>query len=327
MIGKVLKIAAFCALFIVITGVSAYFTLSLVIKSEDTVVVPDLVGKDVVFVLEALTELGLNTKVRGSEYSTDIPKHHVIHQEPEPGVEIKKGRDVRILISKGTETVPTPNLIGLSHRQAVIIFDENDLCRGHVATTFDPGFEREMVIAQVPLPGNLTRRGECVDLLVSKGPRPVAFKMPAVTGLPLEDALARIEQNRLTHGVVRAEQVTGKPHRSILDQDPPAGYRVAIHTAVDLVVNRRRVSAEKSDGSAGSTDRVGSFFRYRTPNGYLRKHLRVQVKHPEFSIDLFDEFIRPGSDIWLILPTDEGATVLVYEDEKLTRTMIPDPWQ
>ena len=106
MIGKVLKIAAFCALFILIAGVSAYFTLSLVIKSEDTVVVPDLVGKDVVFVLEALTELGLNTKVRGSEYSADIPKHHVIHQEPEPGVEIKKGRDVRILISKGTETVP-----------------------------------------------------------------------------------------------------------------------------------------------------------------------------------------------------------------------------
>ena len=326
MIGKVLKIAAFVALFIVIAGVSAYFTLSLVIKSEDTVVVPDLVGKDVVFVLEALTELGLNTKVRGSEYSADIPKHHVIHQEPEPGVEIKKGRDVRILISKGTETVPTPNLIGLSHRQAVIIFDENDLCRGHVATAYDAGFEREMVITQTPLPGNLIRRGECVHLLVSRGPRPAAFKMPAVTGLSLEDALARIEQNRLTHGIIRAEQVTGKPTRSILDQDPPAGHRVAIHSAVDLVVNRRRASAAKADTSAGSTGRVGSFFRYRTPNGYLRKHLRVQVKHPEFSIDLFDEFIRPGSDIWLILPTDEDATVLVYEDDKLTRTLIPDPW-
>ena len=327
MIGKVLKIAAFCALFIVIAGVSAYFTLSLVIKSEDTVVVPDFVGKDVVFVLEALTELGLNTKVRGSEYSADIPKHHVIHQEPEPGVEIKKGRDVRILISKGTETVPTPNLIGLSHRQAVIIFDENDLCPGHVAITFDAGFEREMVITQVPLPGSLIRRGECVDLLLSKGLRPTAFKMPVVTGLPLEDALARIEQNRLTHGAIRAEQKTGKPTRSILDQDPPAGYRVAANTAVDLVVNRRRASAAKTAEAAGSTGRIGSFFRYRTQKGYLRKHLRVQVKHPGFSIDLFDEFIRPDSDIWLILPTDEDATVLVYEDDKLTQTLIPDPWR
>ena len=167
MIGKVLKIAAFCALFILIAGISAYFTLSLVIKSEDTVVVPDFVGKDVVQVLEVLTELGLNTKVRGSEYSADIPKHHVIFQEPEPGAEIKKGRDVRILISKGTETVPIPNLIGLSQRQAGIIFDEIDLCPGQVATTADAAFERETVIAQVPAPGRLIRRGECVDLLVS----------------------------------------------------------------------------------------------------------------------------------------------------------------
>lgn len=324
MIGKVLKIAAFGALFIVIAGVSAYFTLSLVIKSEDTVVVPDFVGKDVVFVLETLTELGLNTKVRGSEYSADIPKHHVIQQEPEPGVEIKKGRDVRILISKGTETVPMPNLIGLSQRHAVIIFDENDLCRGHFATTPDAAFERETVIAQVPLPGRLIRRGDCVDLLVSNGPRPLAFKMPVVTGLPLEDALVRVEQYRLAQGTIRAEQLIGKPARSILDQDPPAGYRVAANTAVDLVVNRRRDVTAAADATTG---RIGSFFRYRTKEGYLRKHLRVQVKHPGFSIDLFDEFIRPGSDIWLILPTDEDATVLVYEDDKLTQTLIPDPWR
>ncbi len=324
MIGKLLKIAAFCALFVAIAGISAYFTLSLVIKSEDTVVVPNLVGNDVVSVLETLTEIGLNTKVRGSEYSADVPKHHVIEQEPEPGAEIKKGRDVRILISKGTETVPMPNLIGLSQRQAGIIFDENDLCRGQIASTPDALLERETVIAQVPAPGRLVHRGQCVDLLVSTGQRPVAFKMPAVTGLSLEEALVRIEQNRLAQGVIRVEQTAGKPARSILDQQPPAGYRVAANTAVDLVVNRRRPSATAADATAG---RTGSFFRYRTKDGYLRKHLRVEVIHPGFSIDLFDEFIRPGSDIWLILPTDQDATVLVYEDDKLTRTLVPDPWR
>ena len=74
MIRRILKIAAFGAAFIVIAGVSAYFTLSLVIKSEDTVIVPNFVGKDVVYVLEYLTELGLNTKVKGSHYSSEFPK-------------------------------------------------------------------------------------------------------------------------------------------------------------------------------------------------------------------------------------------------------------
>ena len=324
MIGKVLKIAAFVALFIVIAGICAYFTLSLVIKSEDTVVVPDFVAKDVVYVLEVLTELGLNTKVRGSEYSADIPKHHVIHQEPEPGTEIKKGRDVRIVISKGTETIPMPNLVGLSQRQAAIIFEENDLCQGQIAGTPDARFEKELVIAQAPVPGSPVRRGRCVDLLVSTGQRSPAFKMPAVTGLRLEEALVKIEQHRLVRGAIRARQVAGEPLRVILDQDPPAGYRIAANHSVELVVNRRNGRAADTDALAG---RSGPFFQYRTKDGYLRKHLRVQVKHPGFSVDLFDEFVRPGTDVWLILPTDEDATVLVYEDDTLTQTLLPEPWK
>ena len=95
-------------------GISAYLTLTLIIKSEDTVVVPYLVGKDVVYVLELLTDLGLNTKVKGSEYSADVPKNNVIFQEPAPGAEIKKGRDVRIIISKGPKSILMPNIKGLS---------------------------------------------------------------------------------------------------------------------------------------------------------------------------------------------------------------------
>ena len=74
MIPRVLKIAALFFVFIFIVAGSAYLTLTLIIKSEDTVVVPDLIGKDVVYVLELLTDLGLNTKVEGSEYSAEVPK-------------------------------------------------------------------------------------------------------------------------------------------------------------------------------------------------------------------------------------------------------------
>jgi eukaryotic-like serine/threonine-protein kinase len=65
-------------------------TLTLIIKSEDTVIVPELIGKDVVSALERLTELELNAKVKGSEYSTEFPKNHVVFQDPQPGSEIKK---------------------------------------------------------------------------------------------------------------------------------------------------------------------------------------------------------------------------------------------
>jgi len=91
-ISRIFKLSTLFFLFVLIVGASAYLTLALIIKSEDTVVVPDLSGKNVVYVLKLLTDLGLNTKVKGSEYSADIPENNVIFQEPEPGAEIKKGR-------------------------------------------------------------------------------------------------------------------------------------------------------------------------------------------------------------------------------------------
>ena len=100
MITRIAKITALGLTFIVVAGISAYLMLSFLIKSEDTVIVPDFIGKDVVYVLEYLTGLGLNTKVKGSEYSLNVPKNHVIFQQPEPGAEIKKGRDVTLLYPK-----------------------------------------------------------------------------------------------------------------------------------------------------------------------------------------------------------------------------------
>jgi serine/threonine-protein kinase len=94
MIPKFAKLAILIVVFLVVAGASAYLTLTLIIKSEDTVIVPDLVGKDVVTALEQLTDLQLNTKVNGSEYSRQFPKNHIIFQEPEPGSEIKKDRDI-----------------------------------------------------------------------------------------------------------------------------------------------------------------------------------------------------------------------------------------
>jgi beta-lactam-binding protein with PASTA domain len=70
---RIFKIAALFIVLILIIGASGYLTLTLMIKSEDTVVVPDLIGKDVVSVLKILTDLGLNTNVKWSEYSAEYP--------------------------------------------------------------------------------------------------------------------------------------------------------------------------------------------------------------------------------------------------------------
>ena len=85
MIVKVIKIAAMVLIFTGLIGASAYLTLTLLIKSEDTVVVPDLAGQDVVYALEVISDLGLHIKVIGSDFSDRVPKSHVLSQNKPPG--------------------------------------------------------------------------------------------------------------------------------------------------------------------------------------------------------------------------------------------------
>jgi beta-lactam-binding protein with PASTA domain len=323
MIGRVIKIAALCIIFIGVAGITAYLTLAFIIKSEDTVIVPDFIGKDVVYVLESLTELGLNTKVRGSEYNADVPKNHIIFQEPKAGSEIKKGRDVKIIFSKGPQMIPMPNLAGLSLQQARLIFEEQDLCRGSLATVFDISTDKDAVIAQSPPSGVTVRRGSCVDLLVSEGPRPPAYKMPDLSGLQLEDALLSIERYHLPHGEIKTQVDKGKSKNSVLEQEPPAGYRVSEGDEVNLVINRRKEAGAAIE-QAGAA--AGGIFHYRIDNGFLKRHIRVQLNRDGLTSDLFDDFVGPGKDIWLIIPRDQSATLLVYDDDRLVRTEVYDNW-
>jgi len=316
---KIGKISALVLSFITFAGITAYLTLTLLIKSEDIVIVPDLIGKEVVYVLEILTDLGLNTKVKGFEYSENIPKNHIIFQQPKPSVEIKKGRDIKIVISKGAKYILMPNLRGLSLQQARIIIEENGLCHGKQSVTYSSIFEKDNIIAQVPSPGAQIARGECINLLLSLGIRPRGYKMPVLNGLALDDAIGLIEKSNLILGEIKYLFFKDKPKDTITDQDPLAGSLVLEGNLVNLVLNSKD-GTQSSEYIAGTTS--GTFFRFRTTNGFLKRHILVSLTGLTFSNDLLNEFVKPGEEIWLLVPNEKGATLLVYEDDELVLNKV-----
>ncbi len=321
MISRILKIAVLFFLFVLVVGAGAYFTLTLIIKSEDTVVVPDLFGKNVVYVLELLTDLGLNTKVKGSEYNADVPENNVIFQEPEPGAEIKKGRDVRIVISKGAKSILMPNLKGLFVRQARIILEENSLRRGEISGTYSNSLKKDEIIAQFPSQGTMITRGECVNLLVSVGVRPRAYKMPDLLGLSLSSAITMIESIDLVLGEIKTHFYKDKPINTVVAQELIFGYRVTQGSTVNIVINRKPVGKGHNylNESQG-----GSLFRHRIEDGFLKRHIRVRLNSFGVSIDLFDGFMKPGEEIWLLIPRRNNSTVFLYEDGELIKTLVYD---
>jgi serine/threonine-protein kinase len=247
----------------------------------------------------------------------------VVFQEPQPGSEIKKGRDVKIIISKGPKTVSMPNLIALSMQQANIILEENDMCQGKLARTYNGKIEKDGIIAQVPAAGAVVARGACIDLLVSKGARPGAFKMPDLAGLTLADALQSIEKINLTIGQLKSAYQKSKPRNIIVEQEPVSGQRVIIGSPVSLLINRE---PQKARSGQFYGQEAGSLFSYRLGYGFLNRRIRVSLNSAGFTNDLFDDFVKAGEEIWLLIPRDKEATLFLYENDRLIKTQTYDAY-
>jgi eukaryotic-like serine/threonine-protein kinase len=310
-IGKTLLLMA---IFMAAAAISTYLTVHLLIHREDTVIVPDLVGKEVVLTLERLSDLGLNTKIKGSEYSVAVPKHRVISQDPEPGSEIKRGRDVRIIISKGAQAVVMPNLVGMGLAQARISLDDNDLRPGQQSYTYDRAIPKEEILSQYPLAGGVGLRQGAVDLLVSAGPAPRSILMVALSGLGFNQAIEIIERHHLTTGAIRSIRDNALADDTVVEHRPASGYPVIVGSAVEFTVNRLATSM-----SNGRKEKV-ALFRHRSSQGFLKQHVRVRLNRPTAAVELLDDFIKPGKEIWLLVPRDEPATLFLYVDDELVNT-------
>ncbi|MGB9498405.1 MAG: PASTA domain-containing protein [Dissulfuribacterales bacterium] len=321
MIRSIVKIAGIFIGFLIIAGISAYLTVSFVIKNEGTVVVPNLVGEDIVSALELLTNLGLNTKVKGNQYSPKIPKNSIVYQEPEPGDMIKKGRDIRVVISKGTRIVAMPNLTGLSLQSALLILEKNGLDEGMISKPYSLLIKKDAIISQFPAQGSEVERGTKTDLLVSMGKRHAESVMPELTGRYLEEAVLDIEKNKLEIGTINPVYHKDKPANIILDQSPPSGYHVTKNQRVDLKVNRKTM---RNAADHKKEFYRGALFRYKLPPGYLRQHIRLELRTFGMSCIVYDELMEPEKEIWAIIPGAAASVVFLYKNDMLIETKIYD---
>ena len=103
-----------CAAAVMLAGtVIGYFTLHILIRKNE-VTVPDVRSKNPIIALEKLNSIGLQLDIIDQEYSSNIPTNFIIKQSPEPGSLLKKGRKVKVILSKGSKVIPTPTLCGKS---------------------------------------------------------------------------------------------------------------------------------------------------------------------------------------------------------------------
>ncbi len=139
----------------------------------------------------------------------------VLSQDPAPGTPARHGTPVRLVVSKGPEPIPVPNVVGREEDKAVDAIEaaglKADVAREEV---FDKTIPKGAVVSQQPANGTLTRGGT-VTLTISKGPRMV--DVPSYIGKQAAEARKALEGLGFQ---VKVNNILGGFFGTVRDQDP-----------------------------------------------------------------------------------------------------------
>ena len=219
-------VATVAGVIIIIYLISWYFR-----TMYRTVKVPSLENMTYAEMQEALKQQDLTLSAQGT-YSEEAEEGRLISQNPTAGTRLKRGKEVEVVISLGSEWFYLENMSGedlddvlteLSDLGAKDVTVERVLSEKTVNT----------VIAQSPQAGWHSRR-ESIVLQIS-GER---TGMPYLSGLQLDGAKALIESAGLELGTVVSGYSADAPAGTVIAQSIEPNSQVLLGTTVDLTISQ-----------------------------------------------------------------------------------------
>ena len=139
-------------------------------KEDETVTVPDIVGKTKDEAKKILSEKGLMLTVSSEEYSNTVEKGKVISQTPKNG-EAAKDKTVKVVLSKGKQAdnkVLVPNVQYRTLSEAKALLEQREL-KVKVTEKSSSTVPKGVVISQSVKAGEKVTAGTTVEIVVSEG--------------------------------------------------------------------------------------------------------------------------------------------------------------
>ena len=154
---------------------------------------PGVIGLTVPAASDAIAADGLGAEIGERVYSETVPAGQVVATEPAPGDRVLDGGTVSLVLSLGKERYDVPRLFGRTEDQAQDAIAAANLTFGESTGAWSERVAAGQVIASDPAAGTTVRRDAVVDLVLSRGPRPI--RVPDLTGrdaAPAARALSRL---------------------------------------------------------------------------------------------------------------------------------------
>ncbi len=197
--------------------------------------VPGILNMDQAEATASLTAVGLRLEVGGEEYSETVAAGLIISADPAPGASAAVDSAVTVVLSRGPERYAVPDVRGQPLEAAKSAITGANLVVGIITEDWDPEVPLGSVVSADPPIGDELRPGSLVDLIVSKGPKPV--RLADYAGSPADDVRAELEAAGLV--VTSTEEFsTEYAEGLVVSTTPGKGERVPVGSTVALVVSK-----------------------------------------------------------------------------------------
>ena len=184
--------------------------------------VPDIVGQSFDDGAAALETAQLVAQ-KFTETSTTVPEGAIIRTDPEAGLTVNPGLQIKVFVSLGETPAQVPNVNNLPEADAIAQIQARGLQYGTTTTEYSADLAAGVVIRSDPAgdaerraDDSIIREGDVVNLYVSNG----LVEIPDVKGLALAEANAKLTALKLSistnvdfscaGNVVSAQSVVGE---------------------------------------------------------------------------------------------------------------------
>ena len=200
---------------------------------------PNLVGKtleEAQGVLLATTDTEKITITAGDPvFSETIPQGVIVATDPQPGSGVNPTGIITASISQGPERYLVPDVAGMTPEAATDAITAANLTLGGRTEAFDDNIAVGQVAKTTPKIGSELKSGERVDLVISKGPKPV--EIPEVVGKPIKVVEASL--NSLGLQVNRSNVFSEAVKKNtVMSIKPKAGNIVSSGSTIEVVVSK-----------------------------------------------------------------------------------------
>lgn len=302
-----------CALsvFAVVGALSINRIMDTLLHSRPEVTVPNLEQKSLTESLKLVSDKGLSLKQDGTEFDEALPAGTIVRQHPPAGMQVRTGRAIQVVVSKGGQAVFVPNVLSRPLAEAQSLIQNERLQLGAVTSLYSSDLAEGLVISQSPSSGTVVTRGALIDIDVSKGLPPAgAPTVPDFVGHPVDKAKEWAAGVNAEVKVWEDPKGVGTPG-TVLKQNPPAGQPL--------------VEGQPFHLSIVPMNAQGAAFQYQVPAEKGQVTVRLIARDSRGESEIYKKVQKGGDLIAIPMSVTSTTRVRVYVDEVLVDEKVIEP--